>query len=156
MKETRKNYLLLAKVFLLLVGFVQGLLASMHHFQQLKIIDVIILVPLIILIGPILCVLLFRVEVAIGAFKPPWEKPSLIGELNPLSCVQLGSFLLYAIGVGAMISMAWSGLTAFEYMLLGFSGGIAFHLALLLLMKRYPPLQMNAANDTKEQVKGET
>jgi len=102
----------------------------------------IVISSLTVLILPILIVFLFRFGMAAGYFKPPWPAPSRASTMTPLSAVHLGSFVCIAVGVGATISIVWRGTEVVYYALLGFSAGLAFHLALVKLMRRFPPHQV--------------
>jgi hypothetical protein len=150
MKLARKIFLVTAKTIVLLAGFGAGLIAGVGDSSPPTVVEGIIILPLAILIIPPLIVLSFRINVATGFFKPPWETPSRAEKMNPLSAVQLGSFICIAIGLGATVSIAWRGLVAFYYALVGFSAGIGLHLALVRLMSRYPPPQMNIQESNAE------
>jgi hypothetical protein len=143
MELARRSFLMTAKVFLLLVGFGLGLGAGLGDPNSPTIAEGIISAVLTILFLPPMVVMLFRVEVAIGIFKPPWETPSGSSTMNPLSAVQLGSLVFTAMGVGSTVAIPWRGFAALSYALIGLSGGIGLHLALVRLMKRFPPNQTN-------------
>jgi hypothetical protein len=117
MKLARKSFLVTAKVFLLLVGFAVGLGTGLGDPNSPTIVEGIISAILTILFLPPMVILLFRVEVAISIFKPPWEAPSHSSTMNPLSAVQLGSLVFTAMGVGSTVAIPWRGLAALSYAL---------------------------------------
>ena len=71
MKLTRSNFFAALKAIFLLAGFVVGLLAGADDSNSLTVVEGIIFGPITILIWPPLVVLLFRLDVAVGFFKPP-------------------------------------------------------------------------------------
>jgi hypothetical protein len=148
MKLRRNTLVAIAKIILLLAGFASGLFAGMSDSSAPTVVEGVIIALITILTMPLLIMLLFRVSVAIGVFKPPWEVPTRVGKLTPLSSVQLGSFVFAAMGVGATVSLAWRGLMANGYILLGFAGGLACHLALVRLRKRFSSPQGNMQDST--------
>lgn len=150
MRLSRKAILVTAKVFLLAVGFAVGLGAGLGDPTSPTIAEASVSAVLTILLLPLIVVLLFRAEVAIGAFKPPWESPSRSSTMNPLSAVQLGSLVFAAMGVGSMVAVPWRGFAAVSYALLGLSGSIGLDLALVRLMKRFPPLQTHTHDSDAE------
>jgi hypothetical protein len=137
MKPMSQCLTITARVVLPLAGFVLGLFADVDDLRPPTVVEGVVLVPLVIFLLPPLVMMLFRVEVALGAAKPPWESPNHAGRLNPLLLIQIASLLLAAVGLGATISIAWKGAAAVYYALLGWSGAVAFHLALRWLMRRY-------------------
>jgi hypothetical protein len=137
MRLTRTTLNATAKAILVLAGFASGLIAGLGGSSQGTVVEGLIGACLGILIMPLLIVLLFRFEVAIGIFKPPWEPPNRARSMNPLSLVQLGSYFFTAVGAGATMSIAWTPLAGINAALIGFSGGIALYIGLVRLMKRY-------------------
>lgn len=133
----RKTFLLTAQAFIVLVAFVTGLFAGTGDSSPPTVAEGIISVPLVILFMPLVTVLLFRLEVAIGIFRPPWDTPSCAAQMNPLSAVRLGSWAFTAAGAGATLAIVWRGIAAVPYALIGLAGGFALHLALMRLVKRY-------------------
>jgi hypothetical protein len=94
-----------------------------------------------VLVLPLMMELLFRFHVSAGYFKPPWEAPTWAGKMTWLSLFQLFSFVFFAMGLGASISIAWNGIASLQEALLGFSGAIGVLRGVARLLKRYPPVQ---------------
>lgn len=123
----------------IILGFSMGLLGSIANEKPPRLVEGILSCVLPILVLPRLVEFVFRLNVAVGAFHPPWEAPSSANRMNPLSFVRLGFLLFIAVGVASTISIAWRGLAAAYHVLLSFSGALACHLALHRLLRRFPP-----------------
>jgi hypothetical protein len=146
MKLTRTRALAAARTFLVLTGFVTGLGTGLGEANPPRLLEAVVSAVLGVLLIPLLVVFFFRIEVAMGLFKPPWEHPSSASTMNPLSLVQLGYFVFAALGLGAAMAIPWRGLPAFSYALLALSGAIGLDLALVQLLRSFPPPQMNNRN----------
>jgi hypothetical protein len=149
MKVTSPPVIITLKVIFILVGFTFCLLGNQIDKQHWPtVLEGIISAVLNLLVAPFLIVLVVRLNVATGFLKPPWEAPTIVSNpfdpWNPLPLIQFGSFLGIAGGVGLSISIVWNGLQALGGALGFLSGGIAFHLGLIRLMKIYPALQNNS------------
>ena len=143
MGRTRKVIFVGGEALFLLGGFLLGLLGGGQEEKagMSEMVQTGIACGLAILIMPWLMVLLVRFDIAIGFFKPPWERPRLFripgGWDDPLPYFQLIAFVFAAMGVGAAVSITWRGLRAVPMALLGICGGIGLHLGLKRLTARF-------------------
>ena len=150
MKVTSPPVIITLKVIFILGGFTIALIGNQidKHQESPTILVAIISSVVTLLLVPYVIVLLVRLNVAIGFYKPPWEPPTLSSNpfdyRNPLLFFHFASFVFVAFGIGAMISIPWNGLVGVSLALIGFSGGVACYLGLIRLMKLYPPLQNNS------------
>jgi hypothetical protein len=130
-----------AKALLVISGFVAGLIGSGAHTNAHELMMTVVGAIVGVLVLPLMMELMFRFHVLAGYFKPPWEAPTWSGKMTWLSLFQLFSFVFFAMGLGASISIAWNGIVSLQIALMGFSGAIGVHRGIARLLKRYPPVQ---------------
>jgi hypothetical protein len=137
MSPTRQTVFVVGEVVFIVAGFVVGLIGP-DVKDNASLVGAAVGGGLAVFGVPWLMVLLVRLNIAVGFFKPPWKRPHLTRIPDswdgPLPYFQLLAFVSTASGIGATISIAWNGVQAVPTALLGLCGGIALYLGLVRLI----------------------